>query len=211
MGGLRDAILSGALAGGQPLRQEEIAERFGVSRSPVREALRQLEGEGLVSFFPHRGAVVSELSYQEVVEITEIRLLLEPAALRHALPALGDDDLSRAGEVLRAIDTEKDLANRWSELNWRFHATLFAPARRPRLLDLIKAQHTAFDRYIRVHLALSDYDEPQRDHYELLDLCRRKEAEAAERLLARHIRDTSKLLSAHMKRTPEETEGEPAG
>lgn len=199
-GGLRDAILSGVLAGGEPLRQEEIAESFGVSRSPVREALRQLEGEGMVSFIPHRGAVVSELSHHEVQEITEIRVILETAAMRQALPLLEEDDLERAEEVLRRIDRERDLISFWSELNWRFHATLLAPAERPRLLALIKAQHDAFERYIRMHLALSDYEKPQKEHYELLDLCRQKDTEAVLELLTRHIQDTSELLFTYIKK-----------
>lgn len=197
--GLRDAILSGVLAGGQPLRQEEIAESFGVSRSPVREALRQLEGEGMVAFIPHRGAVVSEISHQEVEEITEIRISLETMAMRKAIPLLDDDDLERAEEVLRRIDREEDLITYWSDLNWRFHATLFAPAERPRLLALIKSQHDAFERYIRMHLALSDYEKPQSEHYELLDLCRKRDTEAVLKLLAKHIENTSDLLVTYIK------------
>lgn len=198
VGGLRDAILSGVLAGGQQIRQDEIAEQFGVSRMPVREALRQLEGEGMVAFYPHRGAVVSELSYEEVVEITELRLLLEASALRKAFQSLGKEEFARAQEVLEQIDHEEDLGSRWGELNWRFHATLFAPAGRPRLLDLIKAQHTSFERYIRVHLTLSDYEKPQREHYELLELCRENDLEAALELLSNHIGDTSEILLNHL-------------
>ena len=161
VGGLRDAILSGVLAGGQPLRQDEIAEQFGVSRMPVREALRQLEGEGMVSFYPHRGAVVSELSYHEVVEITELRLVLEPEALRKAFEPLGGEEFGRAEEILEEIDGEEDLGSRWGELNRRFHATLFAPANR----------------------------KPQHEHYKLLELCRRKDLDAALELLSDHIED----------------------
>src|SRR5437868_10445798 len=74
---LRDAIRSGDLKGGQPLRQDELAAQFGLSRIPVREALRRLEGEGLVTVNPHRGAVVSILSNEELHEICEIRVALE--------------------------------------------------------------------------------------------------------------------------------------
>lgn len=199
-GGLRSAILSGTLTGGRPLRQVEIAAFFGVSRSPVREALRQLEGEGLVTFEPHRGAVVSELSHEEVGEVTEIRVLLETDAIGHSVPLLEAEDLERAEEVLRTIDEEPDLIPCWGELNWRFHATLFAPAERPRLLALIKTQHDAFERYIRMHLALSAYEKPQREHYELLELCRHRNADAAQSLLARHIKSTGNLLTTHIKR-----------
>lgn len=201
-GELRKGILNGVLAGGEPLRQAELAERFGVSRIPVREALRRLEGEGLVSFYSHRGAVVAELSGDEAREIAEIRVALETMALRKALPLLSEEDLDRAGEVLEAIDHEDDLASRWGELNWRFHAALFAPAKRPRLLSLIEAQHAAFDRYIRVHLALADYVKPQREHYELLELCRQGDARAATELLARHIEDISDLLHQNLNPEP---------
>jgi DNA-binding GntR family transcriptional regulator len=94
-GGLRQGILSGALGGGRPLRQDEIAREFGVSRIPVREALRQLEGEGLVTFYPHRGATVSELSYEEATEIGEIRASSETLALKRALPNMTEEDLRR--------------------------------------------------------------------------------------------------------------------
>ena len=165
---------------------------------PVREALRQLEGEGMVSFYPHRGAVVSELSYHEVVEITELRLVLEPEALRKAFEPLGEEEFGRAEEILEEIDGEEDLGSRWGELNWRFHATLFAPTNRPRLLDVIKAQHTAYERYLRIHLVLSDYEKPQHEHYKLLELCRRKDLDAALELLSDHIEDTAGLLLTHL-------------
>lgn len=200
IGGLRKGILSGVLKGGQPLRQGEIAESFGVSRIPVREALRQLEGEGLISFYPHRGAVVSELSFEEAREISDIRVALETAAIRRAIPLLKKEDLERAGEILGVIDRERDLISRWGELNRRFHTTLYAPMNRPRLLALIESQHTAFDRYIRVHLALNDYEKPQWEHYQLLELCRRGEVGGAVELLTRHIEDIADVLYTHLQR-----------
>ena len=84
---LREAISRGMLKGGQQLKQEVIADRFGISKIPVREALKQLEGEGLVTFYPRRGAVVAELSYGEVQEVGEIRAALESLALGWAMPA----------------------------------------------------------------------------------------------------------------------------
>ena len=175
---------------------------------PVREALRQLEGEGMVSFYPHRGAVVSELSYREVVEITELRLILEPSALCKAFEFLGEEEFARAEEVLEEIDLEEDLSSRWGELNWRFHATLFAPADRPRLLEVIKTQHTAYERYLRVHLVLSDYEKPQREHYKLLELCRQKDLDAASKLLSNHVEDTADLLLTYLNKDTKQ--GNPA-
>ena len=106
---LREAILSGVLQEGQSLRQEEIANLFGVSRVPVREALRQLEGEGLVISHAHRGAVVSTLSHDEIREITEMRVALETLATRAAMEHLTKNDLQQAKKALDAIDREKNL------------------------------------------------------------------------------------------------------
>ena len=94
--GLRRAILAGEFAPGSQLRQDELAQRFGTSRIPVREALRQLEAEGLVSILPNRGATVSSLSLDEVLELMEIRIALECRALRMAIPNMVDTDLDFA-------------------------------------------------------------------------------------------------------------------
>lgn len=200
--GLRQAILSGVLEEGQPIRQQAVAAEFGVSRIPVREALRELEGEGLVAFYPHRGAVVSVLSRQEAEEIIEIRISLEILALRKSMPRLGEEDLQRAEAVLEQTEREDDLHTNWGELNWRFHEALLAPARSPRLLDLIKEQHSAFERYIRVHLALIDYGKSHREHREILDRCRSGDEAVVERLLERHLRDTGNLLASNLKNDP---------
>src|SRR5689334_18278168 len=103
---LRVAISSGDLAPGFQLRQDELAERFGTSRIPVREALRQLEAEGFVTILPNRGAVVADLSVDEVIELLEIRIALECHALRLAIPAMGEMDLDETKKVLRSYDAE---------------------------------------------------------------------------------------------------------
>src|SRR6266702_3519294 len=116
---LRRAISAGEMAPGFQLRQDELAERFGTSRIPVREALRQLEAEGFVTFMPNRGAVVSDLSIDEVVELLEIRIALECHALRLSIPARGEIDLDDANKILRSYDNEPDPEN-WGAFNWRF-------------------------------------------------------------------------------------------
>src|SRR5262245_34547634 len=90
---LRDKIPAGDYPEGQQLRQDALAIEFGISRIPVREALRQLEAEGLVSFYPHRGAVVSSLSLQEIEELFDVRAVLEPDLLRRAISNLTEDVL----------------------------------------------------------------------------------------------------------------------
>jgi DNA-binding GntR family transcriptional regulator len=198
--GLRDAILRGVLLGGQPIRQDEVASQFGVSRIPVREALRQLEGEGLVAFRPHRGAMVSELSPEVVQELTEIRIALEGLALRLAIPKMTESDLRAAEEILDQAKREPDLVAQWGEFNWRFHSALYAPAQRPHLQGMIKTLHTNYERYLRVYVLVLGYEERgQEEHHELLARCERRDVEGAVELLERHVRNVSDMLLRHLR------------
>ncbi|MBR8835132.1 MAG: GntR family transcriptional regulator [Stigonema ocellatum SAG 48.90 = DSM 106950] len=184
---LRSAILQGIFQEGQSLRQDEIATQFGVSRIPVREALRQLEGEGLVTLHLNRGAMVSILTTTEAQEICEIRSALETTAIQLAIPKLTESDLETASEILSAMNRASDAA-RLVQLNWEFHGTLYAIAERPRLMSMIKTLHINIDRYIRLQLAQMDnIERTQKEHYELLDACRQRDMTAAVRVLKRHI------------------------
>src|SRR5262245_22263850 len=95
--------MAGVLPEGQQLRQEALAADLGVSRIPVREALRQLEAEGFVAIESHRGAVVSKLSLDEIIELFELRIRLEGWLLALAIPEMGVDDLEKAGAALEAM------------------------------------------------------------------------------------------------------------
>jgi DNA-binding GntR family transcriptional regulator len=200
--GLRQGILSGAFESGQPLRQEQIAEDFGVSKSPVREALRQLAGEGLVTFSPHRGAVVSEISYEEAREITEIRISLESLALRLAVPNITEEDLEQVEEVFRLADSEEDIS-RYANLCWQFHEILCGFAGRPRLQNMIESLHATYDLYVRVSSreVMRNKARSQRQHREILDACRSKDADAAVKALEDNIWSAFDEIIAHMERS----------
>jgi DNA-binding GntR family transcriptional regulator len=203
---LRRAISSGEFAPGIQLRQDELAERFGTSRIPVREALRQLEAEGFVTFLPNRGAVVSDLSIDEVVELLEIRIALECHALRLAIPATGDLDLDEAKKILRSYDEEPD-PEQWGAFNWRFHKALYAPCNRPRLLAMIEANYGHVSRFTRALVSRATGKErPQREHYQLLELCRDGEVEKAVRLLREHIVQTQKTLRSAQRQALRDAE-----
>jgi DNA-binding GntR family transcriptional regulator len=196
---LREAIMRGTLTGGQTLRQDELAHRFGLSRIPVREALRQLEGEGLVTTQPHCGTVVSQLSGGELQELCEIRVALETTALRLAMPRLDDGTLNRAAAILVETDGEKNVLEHWSRNNWRFHSTLYEPAGRPRMLSMIKTLHYTVDRYLRLHVSILNYKtKGQAEHWSILDACRRRESAAAVSLLEQHIEAVAVLLSDYL-------------
>jgi DNA-binding GntR family transcriptional regulator len=155
--GLRKRILRGEYAEGSALRQDALASDLGVSRIPVREALRQLEVEGLVTFSPHAGAVVSTLSLAEISELFELRAMLEADLMRRAVPNLTRDDHDRAASILEAYDAAFETGEviEWGALNWEFHSTLLSAANRPRTLNLLSMLHNQGDVYTRMQLALT--------------------------------------------------------
>jgi DNA-binding GntR family transcriptional regulator len=197
---LRRAIVDGELAGGLQLKQDELAERFGVSRIPVREALKQLAAEGLVTFHPNRGAVVSSLSLEDVLEMLEIRIALECRALRLAIPNMLEEDFDEAAAILSDYDREPS-AQKWGEMNWRFHQVLYVPCHRQKLLALIDANYGHVGRFTRVQVSLAAGKErPQREHHQILGACRKGDIDRAEALLEEHITHTQKSLMAAARR-----------
>src|SRR5918994_3323643 len=115
---LRRKIVDGEFKSGFQLRQDALATEFGVSRIPVREALMQLEAEGLVKIVPHRGAIVSELSTEEIGELFELRAILEPRLLKASAPRLKEDDYHRLNAILQefSLALEAQHVSRWGEL-----------------------------------------------------------------------------------------------
>ncbi len=191
---LRSAILQGKLTSGQWLRQDEIAAKFNVSKIPIREALVQLQSEGLVQLLPNRGAVVSSLTQAQVEEIYTIRLALEPIALRRAIPRMTSTDFLQLDHILDRIDRETDLS-KWAELNWEFHAALYAPAQMPLLLQTARDLHHNVVRLLVYLIRDSHLRESQRQHRELVMLARRGELDAACALLERHLREPSQFFA----------------
>lgn len=188
---LRADILRGTLKSGQPLKQDEIAAQFQVSKIPVREALVQLKTEGLVNFFHNRGAFVSELSAAEADEIYVMRISLEKEILARAIPHLTVTQLRRAGEILGEMDSENNIA-KWGELNWEFHAALYTPAGLPRMMETIQTLHTNIARYLVLYLAGMDYQKKsQREHRAILQACRAGNVEKAQEILEEHLRSAS--------------------
>lgn len=184
---LRNLIIAGDYAQNHPLRQDEIAQRLGVSRIPVREALQLLEAEGLIVNVPYKGAIVASLSSDEIEEYFAIRANLECDLLERSVPNLRPEHIENARKVekqLRLCPPEQ-----WGEYNWHLHAELYAPAKRPLTLDLAKKIHDNLDRYVRLQLALSKKNRIRAhdEHIDLIDLCEAKQKREAVELLRQHI------------------------
>ena len=188
---IREQILAGEIKGGEPLRQQAIAERFDTSIIPVREALRQLEAEGLVELKSHRGAVATELTLEKAREWINLRRLIETDLISAAIDSISDEDLTRAEQVLdrwgRAMDRRVDI-DQWSDCNFEFHSILYAPAGRPETMKILAMLHQKCDRYIRLQLLSGDHiKRAEAEHRALIDLCRSRDKRSAKSLLNEHI------------------------
>jgi DNA-binding GntR family transcriptional regulator len=174
---LREEIIRGTIPEGAQLRQDAIAIQYQVSRIPVREALRQLDAEGLITIVPNRGAIVPALSPTDIEELFTIRALLEPEILKHSIPRLTEGDLEEAAVVLRRYETElqhEDHLFSWGRLNWQFHSLLYSRAERP---------------YLTHGIARAN-----QEHHEILDFCRQRDIVGACKLLRSHIQHAGQSL-----------------
>jgi DNA-binding GntR family transcriptional regulator len=195
---LREAITGGHLKANQPLPQDEIAAQLKVSHIPVREALRQLQSEGLVSYQPNRGATVTALTGEEIREIYDIRVILETAAIRAATPRLTEAELDQAGLILQASERAEDGAA-WGSHDVDFHQLVYHLESRPRLKELISGLLRRVDRYWLIHgLMLTHRREFEHEHRELLDTLRARDPNRAALLLERHLTGASEMLTAEL-------------
>jgi len=183
---LADRIIAGAVEAGAKLRQDHIAEEFGISHVPVREAFRRLEAQGLVVSEPRRGVRVAGFGLEEVREVAEMRAALEVLALRNAAPHLTKAILNQAEDATRAGDHAGDV-QAWEEANRAFHRLILAPCGMPRLLKAIDDLQTASARFLFSGWR-AEWEAPtDRDHRAILTALRAGEVEAAASVLARHV------------------------
>ena len=196
---LREAILAGDYAPGTRIRQEDLADRHRASRLPVREALRMLEAEGLLTLVANTGAWVTSLTLADCEELYRIRERIEPLLLTYSVPALTPADIDRLAELADAMERASDVEE-FLRLDRDFHMGSFAGAQTVVLGELVlelwnRTQHyrRAFTRTFRnaeerdVHL----------DHHLLVAAMRRRDTEEAERIHAAHIRRTRLGLARH--------------
>ncbi|MGY1620153.1 GntR family transcriptional regulator [Geodermatophilus sp. SYSU D00691] len=196
---LRQAILRGEIRPGEWIRQEEVAERLGSSRLPVREALRILEAEGLTEHERHRGARVPSLSMHEVDVVYRMREQLEQLAIAESIPNLTDSQIRHLQRVQDQIEADGDLAG-FLELDREFHLSSYTGCRIEQLTSTVTRLWNSTAHYRREFVRLSG---PGRkwvinaEHRLLLDAIERRDVVDAERCLAGHIRRTRIELGRH--------------
>jgi DNA-binding GntR family transcriptional regulator len=181
---IRELIITGELTAGQQLRQRDLAQRFGVSQTPVREAMRRLESEGLVIGDTHRGFTVVTPDDGPVEENFQIRAALESLGASLAarkIDEAGLAELERLNERMRAL---ADGDPRYAELNREFHFTLYQYSRSPLLMSLMRLLWASLHGGPRV---LRTHAESARQHDAILDALRAGDADAASALTYQHI------------------------
>lgn len=191
---LRDAILSGRLRGGSHLVQDKIASELNVSRVPVREALLQLESEGLVHMEAHRGASVVWLTPEEIAEVFEIRAILVTAAIRKVIPLLTDEQIERLEQIAARLEQRETGPASRARLNHEFNTILFEPLNRPRLQALMDKLKREVDRYL-----MYIPDRPRIGRRELVEACRARDADRAAELIHRHLERASECAVSRVR------------
>jgi DNA-binding GntR family transcriptional regulator len=196
---LREAILSGRLTPGARLQQDDLARELGVSRMPIREALRVLHSEGLAELQPHRGAVVTNLKPEEIEEVFEIRAMLEARAATLAAPHLRDATLERMRALCEEMEAPGLDDAGWLARNHAFHTLIYPASRWPRLCALIEAQRNVTRPYLAAATTLTARRPgAQREHRQLLDAAARGDGPRLAALTEEHLRTTARRLIAYV-------------
>jgi DNA-binding GntR family transcriptional regulator len=188
---LREAILNGTLSGGTRLIQADLAAQLDVSITPIREALRDLAGEGLVVFDPHRGSRVRSLDLDEVRELYEMRIALEPLMVRRVMATITPEQLDRAEELYRRLEKTKNVEE-WSELNREFHALFTIDDKESRLATVLSGLRDSASMYVKLSLSTSAdrLGESNAEHAKLIELYRARDTKRAINLTVQHLRET---------------------
>lgn len=198
---LRAMILSGEIGLGVQLKQEALARHFGVSRIPVREALKRLLAEGLVEHTPNAGSVVARKTVDELLEVLDIRIGLETRALALAIPNMRASDFKAARATMARYDAS-DHPPEWSDLNLEFHMHLYRPCRRPRLLRMIEDTVRGIDIHLRAQQSSKTGRKmPQVEHEDILAACIEGNVKRATSLLQQHIEHTQAVLAEAPRRS----------
>jgi DNA-binding GntR family transcriptional regulator len=201
---LRSAILAGTFRPNERLNQAELAERLNVSRIPTREALRTLEAEGLVKFYPRRGAVVATMSPEEIEEVYEIRILLETNAAQRALKRMNDSELREIRELQEKMVAAPGL-DEWVGLNDLFHQAIYTPSGWTRLMSVIEMLRNLTTPYVRMYVSDQfDRNAADQEHAEIVAAVEARDTVGLKAMLRRHLAHSCQGVLAYLKRVEQE-------
>ena len=188
-GYLVDEIRSGRLRGGTHVVADKVAQALGVSRMPVREAIRQLASEGFMTIRSNRGAIVTSLGRDEIAELYEMRAVLEAFAMRLVAERINRQGLEEAEIALQRLDRARADVDWFITAHDQFHDVLLAYCPRPRLVDEIRRIRHATEPYLRMTLRVSStaIRNTTSEHAEVIEQIRSRDPDAAEAGMREHI------------------------
>ena len=202
---IRDAIMSGALKPGEKVAEPELADRFGISRTPIREAFRQLESEGYLTVIPRKGAVVTAFSQQDIEEFYAIKSILEGYAARLACDKLTDRDMDRLESInarLKQMADEGDVGHFFKVHN-DFHDLFIKAAANDKLIEMINSLVSRFKRLRVASLSLPGrMSISVQEHEKIIDAFRKRNGELAERLVRKNAEYGGKVLLSNSEGGP---------
>jgi DNA-binding GntR family transcriptional regulator len=199
---LRESIILGELTPGTPLRLEDLARNLGMSISPIREAVRQLEALGLAEHVPHHGAKVMGLDVEELRELFSVRLALESMAVRRAAALFTEEDATTARSHLEAYDEarKRDDIRSAVRAHGSFHFAIYSAARSPWLLRLIRPAWDSCERYRPVLFAKGEVQDRHEElDVELLAACEAHDGERAAQALHDHLETAAAIYAVELK------------
>lgn len=198
---VRQAILKGTLKPGEPLVLDVFASRFGVSRLPVRDAFRTLAAEGLVTLSAHRGAFVTKLSPDELVEMLEVATVLEILATQRGLERLSEIDTGRMAQLLEEMRAAEDDPWKWFVLNREFHSVIAEASHWERLVALVRTTRMNVGRFLTdMELFEREVRTWDAQHEQIYKSCKDGEADEVLRMSEFHWRYSNRVILADIKK-----------
>jgi len=188
---LRNAILNGTLKPGERLMEISLADQLGVSRTPVREAIRKLEKEKFVEMIPRKGAYVANLTARDILEVLEIRIVLEGFASKLAAERMGDDDVAELESILAEFNKALEVLDRPEMIRRdnEFHNKIYSAAKNNKLVEIVKELHDQYQRFRLIFFnEYDDYNDLQVWHQNIVDAIRNRDGNRAKECAEYHVR-----------------------
>jgi DNA-binding GntR family transcriptional regulator len=184
---LREQIFSGQLAQGMRLKPDQISRTLGISRMPVRDAIRQLDAEGLVTIRPNRGATVTSLTPEDILELFEMRAVLEGLALRRALPNIAGYALDDLEALRQGMERVRDDPSEWLSRHHDFHDAICNLSKAPRLGGSVRNLRDALRPYLLMYFSAFSDSKTGYDHQPIMDVIKAGNADRADIEMQRHV------------------------
>lgn len=188
---LRNAILNGTLKPGERLMEISLADQLGVSRTPVREAIRKLEKEKFVEMIPRKGAYVANLTARDILEVLEIRIVLEGFASKLAAERMGDEDVAELESILAEFNKALEVLDRPEMIRRdnEFHNKIYSAAKNNKLVEIVKELHDQYQRFRLIFFnEYDDYNDLQVWHQNIVDAIRNRDGNRAKECAEYHVR-----------------------